>query len=198
MNQHSSAIITGIGVVHGRECMFIANDGTIDGGSFTPETLKKQDRAQAIALQNLLPTIYLVDGGGAKLDPSKVQGLIPAAFVEGGRSFKNQALMSGKNIPQVAAVCGMCTAGAAYIPAMCDESIIVKGNGTVYLGGPPLVRAATGEDAEEQELGGALMHTSKSGTCDHFAPDEDTALFMARQVIENLSGRAPRTKLNGM
>lgn len=188
--QHSAAIITGIGLVHGRECMFIANDATIDGGAFSPLTMRKQDRAQDIALQNLLPTIYLVDGGGANLDPKQIQnlkGLVPAEFVNGGRAFKTQALMSGKNIPQIAAVCGMCTAGAAYIPAMCDESIIVKGNGTVYLGGPPLVKAATGEDANEQDLGGGPMHTSQSGVLDHLADDEPQALSMVRSVAEHFN-----------
>jgi len=185
--QPSAAIICGIGLVHGRECMFIANDATTEGGSFSPTTLKKQDRAQAIALQNLLPTIYLVDGGGAKLDASKVKDIVPAVFVEGGRAFKTQALMSGKNIPQVAAVCGMCTAGAAYIPAMCDESVIVKGNGTVYLGGPPLVKAATGEDADEQELGGGPMHTSQSGVVDHLTEDEPEALAKIRAIAEHFN-----------
>lgn len=186
--QPSAAIVCGIGMVHGRECMFICNDGTVEGGSFTPFTLKKQDRAQQIALQNLLPTIYMVDGGGAKLDPSQVDSIVPAVFVEGGRAFKTQALMSGKNIPQVAAVCGMCTAGAAYIPAMCDESVIVKGNGTVYLGGPPLVKAATGEDADEQELGGGAMHTSQSGVIDHLCDDEPQALSMVRSIAEHFNG----------
>jgi len=184
---HSASIITGIGVVHGRECMFVANDATVKGGAFSPQTLTKQSRAQSIALQNLLPTIYLVDGGGAKLDPSQVNEIVPAVFVEGGRSFKNQALMSGKNIPQIAAVCGMCTAGAAYVPAMCDESVIVKGNGTVYLGGPPLVKAATGEDADEQELGGGPMHTSQSGVLDHLAEDEPAALKMVRSIAEHFN-----------
>jgi acetyl-CoA carboxylase carboxyltransferase component/acetyl/propionyl-CoA carboxylase alpha subunit len=184
---HSASIITGIGLVHGRECMFIANDSTVKGGAFGPMTLTKQTRAQTIALQNLLPTIYLVDGGGANLNQTDVKDIVPAIFVEGGRSFKNQALMSGKNIPQVAAVCGMCTAGAAYIPAMCDESIIVKGNGTVYLGGPPLVRAATGEIANEQDLGGGAMHTSQSGVVDHLAEDEPQALAMIRSIAEHFN-----------
>eukprot|EP00929_Paragymnodinium_shiwhaense_P037168 TRINITY_DN19849_c0_g1_i1.p1 TRINITY_DN19849_c0_g1~~TRINITY_DN19849_c0_g1_i1.p1 ORF type:complete len:1168 (-),score=327.33 TRINITY_DN19849_c0_g1_i1:495-3998(-) len=183
----SAGIVTGIGLVHGRECMFIANDVTVNGGAFSAETLLKQNRAQAIALQNLLPCIYLVDGGGAKLDANALENGVPAQFVEGGRAFKTQALMSGKNIPQIAAVCGMCTAGAAYIPAMCDESIIVKGNGTVYLGGPPLVAAATGEIAEEQELGGGVMHTSVSGVVDHLAEDEPSALKMVRTVAEHFN-----------
>lgn len=186
-SNHSAAIVTGIGIVHGRECMFICNDSTVKGGSFSAQTLLKQNRAQTIALQNLLPTIYLVDGGGAKLDPKELQDMIPAIFVEGGLSFRNQALMSGKNIPQVAAVCGMCTAGAAYIPAMCDESVIVKNNGTIYLGGPPLVKAATGEDADEQELGGGAMHTSQSGVADHLAEDEPSALRTVRAISEHFN-----------
>merc|ERR1719330_1845125 len=124
--------------------------------------------------------------------------MLPAAFVEGGRQFYNQSRMSAMGIPQIAVVCGMCTAGGAYTPALCDESIIVQGNGTVYLGGPPLVKAATGEDADEQELGGAAMHTSKSGTCDHFAPNEEAALKMCRSVVENLAGRQPRAVLRNM
>jgi len=184
----SASIITGIGCVHGRECMFIANDATTKGGAFHAETLLKQNRAQAIALQNLLPTIYLVDGGGAKLDADALtEGMVPAGFTEGGKSFKNQALMSGKDIPQIAAVLGMCTAGAAYIPAMCDESIIVRGNGTVYLGGPPLVASATGEIADEQELGGGVMHTTLSGVVDHLAEDEPGALKMVRTVAEHFN-----------
>merc|ERR1712190_503801 len=123
------------------------------------------------------------------------EGALPAAFVYGGKQFYNQARMSALNIPQIAVVCGMCTAGGAYTPAMCDETIIVKDNGTVYLGGPPLVKAATGEDADEQSLGGAVMHTTKSGTCDHFAPDEDTALAMCREIIEHPAERHPRAAL---
>lgn len=207
---HSGGTISGIGVVSGREVMFIGTDATIKGGVSFPVGYKKWLRAQNIAETNLLPCVYLIDGGGAKLDSqaggggkgkagrdTSFEGALPAAFVEGGRQFFNQARMSALGIPQIAVVCGMCTAGGAYTPAMCDETIIVKDNGTVYLGGPPLVKAATGEDADEQSLGGAVMHTTKSGTCDHFAPDEDTALAMAREVIENLAGK-PRTKLEGM
>lgn len=203
---HSGGTISGIGVVAGRECMFIGTDATIKGGVVFEIGYKKWLRAQAVAEENHLPCVYLIDGGGAKLDAqggskkdkknpdrdTSFEGILPAGFVEGGKQFYNQARMSGKGIPQIAVVCGMCTAGGAYTPAMCDESIIVQGNGTVYLGGPPLVKAATGEDANEQDLGGAIMHTSKSGTCDLMAPDEDTAMVMCRQVLENMARRVPR------
>mmetsp|Transcript_58956 Transcript_58956/g.104771 ORF Transcript_58956/g.104771 Transcript_58956/m.104771 type:complete len:1172 (+) Transcript_58956:46-3561(+) len=208
---HSGGTITGIGLVAGREVMFIGTDATIKGGVNFPVGYKKWLRAQEIAESNHLPCVYLIDGGGAKLDGQgsigkggksgrdmTYEGTLPAMFVEGGRQFYNQARMSAKGIPQVAVVCGMCTAGGAYTPAMSDETIIVKDNGTVYLGGPPLVKAATGEDADEQSLGGAVMHTTKSGTCDQLAPDEETALQMCREVIENLSGRAARTVLRNM
>jgi len=207
---HSGGTISGIGLVAGREVMFIGTDATIKGGVSFPVGYKKWLRAQEVAQQNRIPCVYLIDGGGAKLDSqagggngkktdrdTSFEGALPAAFVEGGKQFFNQARMSALGIPQIAVVCGMCTAGGAYTPAMCDETIIVKDNGTVYLGGPPLVKAATGEDADEQSLGGAVMHTSKSGTCDHFAPDEDTALEMCREVIENLGGRQARHVLSG-
>eukprot|EP01062_Namystynia_karyoxenos_P068997 TRINITY_DN641_c0_g1_i2.p1 TRINITY_DN641_c0_g1~~TRINITY_DN641_c0_g1_i2.p1 ORF type:complete len:1189 (+),score=416.21 TRINITY_DN641_c0_g1_i2:87-3569(+) len=208
---HSGGRCTGIGVVAGRECMFIGTDPTVKGGVIFPAGLKKELRAQEIAEVNHLPCIYLIDGGGAKLDSTaekgsqkdvgdrdtSFEGELPANFVEVGVLFKNQARMSAKRIPQVAVVCGMCTAGGAYIPAMCDETIIVKDNGTVYLGGPPLVKAATGEDADEQSLGGAAMHTSKSGTCDHYANTEPEALAKCREVIEHLGGRRPRVTLSG-
>lgn len=206
---HSGGTVMGVGLVSGREVMFIGTDATIKGGVSFPVGYKKWLRAQEIAELNHLPCVYLIDGGGAKLDgqgsvgksgkkPDRdmtYEGILPAGFVEGGRQFYNQARMSSKGIPQVSVVCGMCTAGGAYTPAMSDENIIVKGNGTVYLGGPPLVKAATGEDADEQSLGGAVMHTSKSGTCDLFAENEDIALQMCREVLENLSGRKPRTLL---
>eukprot|EP00927_Polykrikos_kofoidii_P046843 TRINITY_DN40970_c0_g1_i1.p1 TRINITY_DN40970_c0_g1~~TRINITY_DN40970_c0_g1_i1.p1 ORF type:complete len:1179 (-),score=218.48 TRINITY_DN40970_c0_g1_i1:110-3586(-) len=206
---HSGGIVCAIGVVAGRECMFIGTDATIKGGVVFTVGYKKWLRGQKIAAENNLPCVYLIDGGGAKLDSQgsvekdasgrdmSFEGQLPAEFVEGGRQFYNQARMSAQGIPQIAVVCGMCTAGGAYTPAMCDETIIVQNNGTVYLGGPPLVKAATGEEADEQSLGGALMHTTKSGTCDHLAPDEDTALSMCREIIENLAGRIPRTVLAG-
>ncbi|CAE8600317.1 unnamed protein product, partial [Polarella glacialis] len=204
---HSGGTVTGIGLVAGKEVMFIGTDATIKGGVSFPVGYKKWLRAQEVAEQNCLPVIYLMDGGGAKLDAQgsagkgkndrdlTYEGVLPAMFVEGGRQFYNQARMSAKGIPQVSVVCGMCTAGGAYTPAMSDETIIVKDNGTVYLGGPPLVKAATGEDADEQSLGGAVMHTTKSGVCDLLAPDEDTAMLMCRQVVENLSSRHVRTVL---
>mmetsp|Transcript_121125 Transcript_121125/g.386835 ORF Transcript_121125/g.386835 Transcript_121125/m.386835 type:complete len:1004 (-) Transcript_121125:144-3155(-) len=207
---HSGGTCCAIGVVNGRECMFIGTDATIKGGVNFPVGYKKWIRAQQIAQQNLLPCVYLIDGGGAKLDAQgglgkgkdsgrdmTYEGQLPAEFVEGGKQFYNQARMSALGIPQIAVVCGMCTAGGAYTPAMCDETIIVQGNGTVYLGGPPLVKAATGEDADEQTLGGAVMHTTKSGTCDHMALNEDAALAMCREIIENLAGRTPRQQLQG-
>ncbi len=168
----------------------------VQGGSFFPVTMKKQLRAQAIAERNHLPCIYLVDGGGANLAAAGKDGDAPAAsvsFVAGGIQFYNQARMSSKKIPQISAVCGMCTAGGAYIPAMSDEVVIVKNNGTIYLGGPPLVKAATGEDCDEQELGGAAMHTSKSGVADHFAETEEEALKKVRTIVEHLP---PRHKIS--
>lgn len=208
---HSGGTVCAIGLVCGRECMFIGTDATIKGGVVFPVGYRKWLRGQEIAQQNRLPCIYLIDGGGAKLDAqggasrskgpagrdTSFEGDLPAMFVEGGRQFYNQARMSALGIPQIALVCGMCTAGGAYTPAMCDETIIVQGTGTVYLGGPPLVKAATGEDADEQELGGALMHTTKSGTCDHLAPDEEAAFAMCREIVEHLAGRVPRSVLSG-
>jgi len=203
----SGGLVAGIGVVHGRECVFICNDATVKGGAIFPEGGAKQNRAQTIAAENHLPCIYFVDGGGAKLDAkegnsqktaSSSDGVPTVSFVMGGVAFKNQAVMSSKRIPQVALVCGMCTAGAAYIPAMCDESVIVKNNGTVYLGGPPLVKAATGEDADEQELGGGVMHTSVSGVVDHLAESEEEGLVKVRSILEHLAGRRPKESLVGM
>jgi len=203
----SGGLVAGIGVVHGRECIFICNDATVKGGAFFPEGGAKQGRAQQIAAENHLPCIYFVDGGGAKLDAktgdgqktaTTSDGVPTVSFVMGGVAFKNQAVMSSKRIPQVALICGMCTAGAAYIPAMCDESVIVKDNGTVYLGGPPLVKAATGEDADEQELGGGIMHTSVSGVVDHLAQSEAEGLLKVRGILEHLAGRRPKETLVGM
>ncbi|MDP7312022.1 MAG: carboxyl transferase domain-containing protein [Candidatus Thalassarchaeaceae archaeon] len=182
-NAHSAGVITGIGVVHGRECMFVANDATIKGGSYYPMTVKKHIRAQNIAEENCLPCIYLVDSGGAFLP---MQDEVFPDRGHFGRIFHNQAIMSGKAIPQISAVLGSCTAGGAYVPAMSDESIIVKDNGTIFLGGPPLVKAATGEEVTAEELGGAEVHTVKSGVADHFAEDEPEALRIVRNVVENL------------
>jgi len=192
---HSAGMITGIGLVHGRECMFLCNDATVKGGVFFPETFDKYVRAQEIAEANHLACIYIVDGGGAKLDAGKDGGIDAKAFTIGGRQFRNQAVMSSKKIPQISLVVGMCTAGGAYVPAMSDESIIVKNNGTIYLGGPPLVKAATGEECNEQDLGGAVMHCSKSGVTDHFAEDEPHAFKYVRQVVENLQ-RKDKVKLH--
>ena len=181
---HSAGIITGIGVVHGKECLFVANDATVKGGSYYPMTVKKHIRAQEIADENNLTCIYLVDSGGAFLP---MQDEVFPDKNHFGRIFRNQAILSSKGIAQVAAVLGSCTAGGAYIPAMSDESIIVKGNGTIFLAGPPLVKSATGEEVAAEDLGGADLHTRESGVADHFAEDEPEALRMVRNVVENLN-----------
>lgn len=180
----SAGIVTGMGRVHGVECMFVANDATVKGGTYFPLTVKKHLRAQEIALKNHLPCIYLVDSGGAFLP--KQDEVFPDKE-HFGRIFFNQAQMSAKGIPQIAVVLGSCTAGGAYVPAMSDETIIVKENGTIFLGGPPLVKAATGEVVTSEDLGGADVHTRMSGVADHFAEDEEDALYMTRNVIENLN-----------
>jgi len=182
----SAGIITGIGRVHGVECMFVANDATVKGGTYFPLTVKKHLRAQEIARENLLPCIYLVDSGGAFLP---MQDQVFPDKEHFGRIFYNQAQMSAMGIPQIAVVCGSCTAGGAYVPAMSDETIIVKGNGTIFLGGPPLVKAATGEEVSAEDLGGAKVHSFESGVTDHFAETEEDALHMARNIIENLNYR---------
>ena len=181
---HSAGVVTGIGTVHGKECVFVANDATVKGGSYYPMTVKKHIRAQEIAEENNLPCIYLVDSGGAFLP---MQDEVFPDKLHFGRIFRNQAILSSKGIPQVAAVLGSCTAGGAYIPAMSDESIIVKGNGTIFLAGPPLVKAATGEEVSAQDLGGAEVHTSESGVADHYAEDEEDALRIVRNIVENLN-----------
>ena len=180
----SAGVVAGIGRVHGRECLFVANDATVKGGTYFPLTVKKHLRAQEIALQNHLPCIYLVDSGGAFLP---MQDEVFPDRDHFGRIFYNQARMSAAGIPQIAAVLGSCTAGGAYVPAMCDESIIVKGNGTIFLAGPPLVKAATGEDVTAEELGGAAVHTSLSGVSDHFAETEEHALALVRDAVEHLN-----------
>ena len=177
-------VVTGIGVVHGKECVFVANDATVKGGSYYPMTVKKHIRAQEVAESNNLPCIYLVDSGGAFLP---LQDQVFPDKGHFGRIFRNQAILSSKGIPQVAAVLGSCTAGGAYIPAMSDESIIVKGNGTIFLAGPPLVKAATGEEVSAENLGGADLHTRESGVADHFAEDETEALQTVRDIVENLN-----------
>jgi 3-methylcrotonyl-CoA carboxylase beta subunit len=180
----SAGIITGIGLVHGVECMFVANDATVKGGTYFPMTVKKHLRAQEIAEENGLPCIYLVDSGGAFLP---MQDEVFPDKEHFGRIFFNQAQMSAKGIPQVAAVLGSCTAGGAYIPAMSDESVIVEGNGTIFLAGPPLVKAATGEEVTADDLGGAKVHTRESGVADHYAKTEQEALRIVRDIIENLN-----------
>lgn len=180
----SAGVITGIGRVHGVECMFVANDATVKGGTYFPLTVKKHVRAQEIALKNKLPCIYLVDSGGAFLP---MQDEVFPDKEHFGRIFFNQAQMSAKGIPQIAVVLGSCTAGGAYVPAMSDETVIVKGNGTIFLGGPPLVKAATGEEVSAEELGGADVHTSISGVADHFAENEEDALYITRNIVENLN-----------
>ena len=189
---HSAGIITGIGVVHGKECLFVANDATVKGGSYYPMTVKKHIRAQEIADENNLSCIYLVDSGGACLP---MQDEVFPDKGHFGRIFRNQAILSSKGVSQVAAVLGSCTAGGAYIPAMSDESIIVKGNGTIFLAGPPLVKSATGEEVTAEDLGGADLHTRESGVADHYAEDEPEALRMVRNVIENLNVK-PKQRLD--
>lgn len=183
-NEHpSAAIITGIGVVRGREVMIVAHDATVKGGTYVPETIKKHIRAQEIAIANRLPCVYLVDSGGIFL-PLQV-GTFPDRF-HFGRIFYNQAIMSAMNIPQISVVLGFCTAGGAYQPAMSDEVVQVKGVGTIYIGGPPLVKAATGEVVTEEELGGADVHCRISGVSDHYAINDEQAIEITRNIMENL------------
>src|SRR5512132_1509463 len=179
----SAGIVTGIGVVEGRECVIVANDATVKGGSYFPLTVKKHLRAQEIAEQNNLPCIYLVDSGGAFLP---LQDEVFPDRDHFGRIFFNQAQMSAKGIPQIAVVMGSCTAGGAYVPAMADETIIVRGTGTIFIGGPPLVKAATGQDVTAEELGGADVHTRQSGVADHYGTSDEHALALARQLVRNL------------
>ena len=178
-----AGIVTGIGRVAEHEVMIVANDATVKGGSYYPLTVKKHLRAQHIAEQNSLPCIYLVDSGGAFLP---MQDEVFPDQMHFGRIFFNQARMSARKIPQIAVVMGSCTAGGAYVPAMSDEAIIVKGTGTIYLGGPPLVKAATGEDVSAEELGGADVHTRLSGVADHFAENDEHALELCRSIVETL------------
>lgn len=180
----AGGIITGIGPVEGVECVIVANDATVKGGTYYPLTVKKHLRAQEIARENNLPCIYLVDSGGAFLPRQDEVFPDKEHF---GRIFFNQANMSAAGIPQIAVVMGSCTAGGAYVPAMCDESIIVEGQGTIFLGGPPLVKAATGEEVSAEDLGGALVHSKISGVTDHMARDDMHALQLARQAIRNLN-----------
>jgi acetyl-CoA carboxylase carboxyltransferase component len=182
----SAGILTGIGVVEGQECVIVANDATVKGGTYFPLTVKKHLRAQEVAEQNNLPCIYLVDSGGAFLP---LQDEVFPDRDHFGRIFFNQARMSAKGIPQIAAVMGSCTAGGAYVPAMSDETIIVKGTGTIFIGGPPLVKAATGQDVTAEELGGADVHARRSGVADHYATSDEHALALVRSVVRNLHRR---------
>ncbi|MEM7469031.1 MAG: carboxyl transferase domain-containing protein [Pseudomonadota bacterium] len=180
----SAGVITGVGRVSGRECVIVANDATVKGGTYYPETVKKHLRAQEIARENRMPCIYLVDSGGAFL-PKQDQVFPDREHF--GRIFYNQATMSGLGIPQIAVVMGSCTAGGAYVPAMSDEAIIVRNQGTIFLGGPPLVKAATGEVVSAEDLGGADVHSRTSGVTDHYAENDHHALQIARGVVSSLN-----------
>src|SRR3954470_18566350 len=180
----AAGIITGVGRIQGRECLIIANDATVKGGTYFPMTVKKHLRAQEVAMQNNLPCVYLVDSGGAFLP---LQAEVFPDREHFGRIFYNQAVMSAREIPQIAAVMGSCTAGGAYVPAMSDEAVIVKNTGTIFLGGPPLVKAATGEEVTAEELGGADVHTRISGVADHFAEDDDDAIEIVRNIVATLN-----------
>jgi len=183
-NIAAAGIVTGVGRVSGRECVIVCNDATVKGGTYYPITVKKHLRAQEIARENRLPCIYLVDSGGANL-PNQTEVFPDRDHF--GRIFYNQAMLSASGIPQIAVVMGSCTAGGAYVPAMADESIIVKDQGTIFLGGPPLVKAATGETVTAEELGGADVHTRVSGVADHYALDDHHALGIARRIVANLN-----------
>ncbi|MDB5626282.1 MAG: Propionyl-CoA carboxylase [Tardiphaga sp.] len=180
---HSASVVTGVGRVSGRECVIVANDATIKGGTYYPITVKKHLRAQKIARQNNLPCIYMVDSGGAFLPQ---QDEIFPDERNFGRIFYNQAQMSAQGIPQIAVVMGSCTAGGAYVPAMSDESVIVRNQGTIFLGGPPLVKAATGEIVTAEELGGADVHSRQSGVTDHYAQNDAHAIGIARRIVSTL------------
>jgi len=184
----SAGIVTGIGVIEGRQCVVVANDATVKGGSYYPLTVKKHLRAQEVARQNRLPCIYLVDSGGAFLP---LQAEVFPDREHFGRIFFNQARLSALGIPQIAVVMGSCTAGGAYVPAMSDETVIVKGTGTIFIGGPPLVKAATGQDVTAEELGGADVHTRRSGVADHYAASDEHALAIAREIVRNLDPPPP-------
>jgi acetyl-CoA carboxylase carboxyltransferase component len=184
----SAGIVTGVGVVEGRECVIVANDATVKGGTYFPLTVKKHLRAQEVAEQNRLPCLYLVDSGGAFLP---LQAEVFPDRDHFGRIFYNQARLSAAGIPQVAVVMGSCTAGGAYVPAMSDETVIVRGTGTIFIGGPPLVKAATGQDVTAEELGGADVHTRQSGVADHYATSDEHALAIARRIVATTEGRKP-------
>jgi acetyl-CoA carboxylase carboxyltransferase component len=186
----SAGVVTGIGVVAGRQCVVVANDATVKGGSYFPLTVKKHLRAQEVAAQNRLPCVYLVDSGGAFLP---LQAEVFPDRDHFGRIFFNQAQMSAAGIPQIASVMGSCTAGGAYVPAMSDETVIVRGTGTIFIGGPPLVKAATGQDVTAEELGGADVHTRRSGVADHYATSDEHALAIVRDIVANLNLPSPVT-----
>jgi acetyl-CoA carboxylase carboxyltransferase component len=186
-----AGMVSGVGVIHGQECVIVANDATVKGGTYFPMTIKKHLRAQQVALENNLPCIYLVDSGGIFL-PEQA-GTFPDQD-HFGRIFYNQATMSRLGIPQLSCVMGSCTAGGAYVPAMSDETVIVKEQGTIFIGGPPLVKAATGVETTPEELGGADVHTRISGVSDHFAENDEHALKILRNIVENL-GQRPRTDI---
>ncbi|MER2537433.1 MAG: carboxyl transferase domain-containing protein [Rhizobiaceae bacterium] len=188
-----AGIVTGVGRVAGRECMIVANDATVKGGTYYPLTVKKHLRAQDIAMQNRLPCVYMVDSGGAFLP---LQDELFPDERNFGRIFYNQSRMSAAGIPQIAIVMGSCTAGGAYVPAMCDESIIVRNQGTIFLGGPPLVKAATGEEVSAEELGGADVHARQSGVVDHYADSDAHAIGIARRIVAGLNG--PETSTRGL
>ena len=187
----SAGLVAGVGVVAGRPCMIVANDATVKGGTYYPLTVKKHLRCQEIAAENRLPCLYLVDSGGAFLP---LQAEVFPDRDHFGRIFYNQAVLSAAGIPQIAAVMGSCTAGGAYVPAMSDQAVIVQGTGTIFLGGPPLVKAATGEDVSAEELGGARVHTEKSGVADHLADDDAHAIAILREIVSHL-GERPRAEL---
>ena len=184
----SAGIVTGIGIVEGRQCVVVANDATVKGGSYYPLTVKKHLRAQEIARQNRLPCLYLVDSGGAFLP---LQAEVFPDRDHFGRIFFNQARLSALGIPQIAVVMGSCTAGGAYVPAMSDETVIVRGTGTIFIGGPPLVKAATGQDVTAEELGGADVHARRSGVADHYATSDEHALAIAREIVRHLDPPPP-------
>src|SRR5581483_4508816 len=181
---HAAGVITGVGRISGRECVIVCNDATIKGGTYYPMTVKKHLRAQEVARENRLPCIYLVDSGGANL-PQHTEVFPDREHF--GRIFYNQATLSSLGIPQIACVMGSCTAGGAYVPAMSDESVIVRRQGTIFLGGPPLVKAATGETVSAEELGGAEVHTRQSGVADHYAMNDEHALEIVRAIVANLN-----------
>ena len=184
----AAGLVCGVGIVRGVRCMVVANDATVKGGTYYPLTVKKHLRAQEIALENRLPCVYLVDSGGAFLP---MQDEVFPDREHFGRIFYNQAQLSARGIAQIAVVMGSCTAGGAYVPAMCDETIIVKEQGTIYLAGPPLVKAAIGEDVDDETLGGGDVHTRISGVADHLANDDEHALALARDIVAR--ARAPKS-----